>query len=179
MEALLGLAEELGALPSKKRANGLQEGLERINEFFLSELAQGSDVIYVPFAGAFHQAWAAFFFQPFFFNLLCTARIVLVSNTVCVRRTCVVVLALSFLWRFVYSCEMAVLPLLLCFEVWEGLFGRVRDFSIFRSQQSKISAAVAATLELRGGYTIITSVADVGTYSSEKARVDWLISLHP
>ncbi|CAM9984513.1 unnamed protein product, partial [Scytosiphon promiscuus] len=55
VEALLGLAEQLGDLPPKKRANGLQEGLERINEFFLSERAQGSDVIYVPFRGGFHQ----------------------------------------------------------------------------------------------------------------------------
>lgn len=55
MEALLGLAEQLGDLPPKKRAGGLQEGLERINEFFLSERAQGSDVIYVPFRGVFHQ----------------------------------------------------------------------------------------------------------------------------
>ncbi|CBN79112.1 phosphatidylinositol 4-kinase [Ectocarpus siliculosus] len=55
MEALLGLAEQLGDLPPQKRAGGLQEGLERINEFFLSERAQGSDVIYVPFRGGFHQ----------------------------------------------------------------------------------------------------------------------------
>ncbi|CAN0157954.1 unnamed protein product, partial [Hapterophycus canaliculatus] len=55
VEALLGLAEQLGDLPPKKRAKGLQEGLERINEFFLSERAQGSDVIYVPFRGGFHQ----------------------------------------------------------------------------------------------------------------------------
>lgn len=55
VEALLGLAEQLGDLSPKKRAKGLQEGLERINEFFLSERAQGSDVIYVPFRGSFHQ----------------------------------------------------------------------------------------------------------------------------
>lgn len=59
MEALLGLAEQLGDLPPQKRADGLQEGLERINEFFLSERAQGSDVIYVPFRGGFHQVWEA------------------------------------------------------------------------------------------------------------------------
>ena len=58
MEALLGLAEQLGSLSAKKRAEGLQEGLERINEFFLSERAQGSDVIYVPFGEGFHQARA-------------------------------------------------------------------------------------------------------------------------
>lgn len=57
MEALLGLAEQLGDLSSKMRAKGLQEGLERINEFFLSDQAQGSDLIYVPFGGGFHQAW--------------------------------------------------------------------------------------------------------------------------
>lgn len=61
VEALLGLAEQLGALSPKKRAKGLQEGLEGINEFFLSERAQGSDVIYVPFGEDFHQArrWLA------------------------------------------------------------------------------------------------------------------------
>lgn len=57
VEALVGLSEQLGELSSKKRAKGLQEGLERINEFFLSDRAQGSDVIYVPFGGGFHQAW--------------------------------------------------------------------------------------------------------------------------
>lgn len=56
MEALLGLAEQLGTLSPQTRAKGLQDGLERINEFFLSERAQGSDVIYVPFGGGFHQA---------------------------------------------------------------------------------------------------------------------------
>lgn len=56
VEALVGLSEQLGELSSKKRAKGLQEGLERINEFFLSDRAQGSDVIYVPFGGGFHQA---------------------------------------------------------------------------------------------------------------------------
>lgn len=55
VEALLGLAEQLGALSPQSRAKGLQDGLERINEFFLSERAQGSDVIYVPFGGGFHQ----------------------------------------------------------------------------------------------------------------------------
>ena len=56
LEALLGLAEQLGTLPPQRRAKGLQDGLERINEFFLSERAQGSDVIYVPFGRGFHQA---------------------------------------------------------------------------------------------------------------------------
>lgn len=55
VEALLGLAEQLGDVAPTKRAEKLQEGLERINEFFLSERAQGSDVIYVPFRGGFHQ----------------------------------------------------------------------------------------------------------------------------
>lgn len=55
VEALLGLAEQLGDVAPKKRAEKLQEGLERINEFFLSERAQGSDVIYVPFRGGFRQ----------------------------------------------------------------------------------------------------------------------------
>ena len=55
VEALLGLAEQLRDVDPKKRAEKLQEGLERINEFFLSERAQGSDVIYVPFRGGFHQ----------------------------------------------------------------------------------------------------------------------------
>ena len=55
VEALLGLAEQLGTLSPQTRARGLQDGLERINEFFLSERAQGSDVIYVPFGGVFHQ----------------------------------------------------------------------------------------------------------------------------
>lgn len=56
VEALLGLSEQLGALAPKKRASGLQDGLERINEFFLSERAQGSDLIYVPLGGGFHKA---------------------------------------------------------------------------------------------------------------------------
>lgn len=60
MEALLDLATRLGAMSSKKRAYALQEGLECINEFFLSDRAQGSDLIYVPFGGSFHQARRAF-----------------------------------------------------------------------------------------------------------------------
>lgn len=56
----MGLAEQLGGISSKKRAKGLQDGLERINEFFLSDRAQGSDLIYVPFGGSFHQAREGF-----------------------------------------------------------------------------------------------------------------------
>lgn len=60
VEALLELAEQLGEISTKKRAKGLQDGLERINEFFLSDRAQGSDLIYVPFGGGFHQVRGGF-----------------------------------------------------------------------------------------------------------------------
>ncbi|CAM9829398.1 unnamed protein product, partial [Choristocarpus tenellus] len=55
VESLLSLAEELGTVPPKARTDRLIEGLNRLNEFFLSRRAEGSHLLYVPLRPGFHK----------------------------------------------------------------------------------------------------------------------------
>ncbi|CAM9117273.1 unnamed protein product [Chrysoparadoxa australica] len=55
VEALTKLSEELIMVPAADRQSRFREGLQRITEFFLSEKAQGSEVLYAPFGAEFYQ----------------------------------------------------------------------------------------------------------------------------
>ncbi|CAM9117972.1 unnamed protein product, partial [Phaeothamnion confervicola] len=58
LEALTQLAMDLAEVEPGGRIAAMRDGLGRLNDFFLSEASQGSEVIYVPFGGEFLQVRA-------------------------------------------------------------------------------------------------------------------------